>query len=164
MKYLAFLALVAAVLAATGVAHAQTQTYGGLGYANTRDDATGADMRSVTGRLGARITPNLAIEGEAGMGVNNDDRGKLDSAYGVYGVAVAPVGRKLDVFARVGYSRVNEFGRGPLAGSDLRDDGVGYGLGAQVNVSERWGLRGDVTRHDGERDIDTIGASIVRKF
>ena len=71
---------------------------------------------------------------------------------------------RLDVFARAGYSRVNEFGRGANAGQTLRDDGVGYGVGAQVNVSDRVGVRGDFTRHDGNRDIDTVGASIIRKF
>jgi hypothetical protein len=164
MKSLAFLATAAVALAAPSLAQAQSQAYGGLGYANTRDDTAGADLRSVTGRLGARVTPNLAIEGEASTGVNNDRRGKLDSAYGIYGVGVAPIGRNVELFARAGYSRVNEFGRGPLAGANLRDDGVGYGIGAQVNVNERWGVRGDLTRHDGDRDIDTVGASGVRKF
>ena len=165
MKTLVFLAgaAVAAVLLAPGAAHGES-AYGSVGYAHTRDDDAGADMGALQGRLGVQATPMIGVEAEAARGVNNDDRGKLDSQMGVYGVARAPVSRNLDVHARVGYSRVNEFGRGANAGNNLRDDGVGYGVGAQVNMNERWGVRGDWTRHDGNRDVDTVGASVVRKF
>ncbi|MBL8550645.1 MAG: porin family protein [Hyphomonadaceae bacterium] len=168
MTKLTILAGAAAALAflAPGAAFGQSagQAYVGLGASHTRDDATGADMTGVQGRIGVQATPMIGIEAEAATGLGNDDSGKLDGQYGVYGVARAPVNRNFDVFARAGVSRVNEFGRGAHAGQTYRDDALGYGAGAQVNLNERVGLRADWTRHDGDREIDTVGASIVRKF
>ncbi|MGE3143092.1 MAG: outer membrane beta-barrel protein, partial [Hyphomonadaceae bacterium] len=83
---------------------------------------------------------------------------------GAYGVGFLPVTPNFDLLARVGYSKINADGAGPLSGANLDDEGVGYGVGAQYTFATGWGLRGDYTRHDGDRDLNTWGVALTRSF
>ena len=49
----------------------QPQWYGTAGY--TAVNAEGADLGAITGRIGAKVSPNIAFEGEASIGVVDDD-------------------------------------------------------------------------------------------
>jgi len=154
MKKYAYL-LAAAVFAAFASPAAAQGWSAGVGY--TQYDAEGADVGGITGRLGYDFTPNWGVEGEASFGVGDDDGAELDNAFGLYGIGKLPLSEQVSLHARVGYQTVE--------GNGGDDDGVGYGVGAQWNVNERFGVRGDYTRLTGEEDdVDTFGVSAVVKF
>jgi outer membrane immunogenic protein len=158
MKKFAMLAAVgaAAVMAMPAAAHADW--YAGAAY--TRFDAEGADIDAATGRLGYRVTPNFAVEGEGSVGLDEDDGVELNHNVGAYAVGILPVTQSLDLHARVGYqqSEVDT----PLG--DIEDDGVGYGAGATWNVSPSFGIRGDWTRLEGDNDADAISVGGTFRF
>jgi hypothetical protein len=164
-------ALIAA--AAPGLAQAQTAVYGGIGYAHT--DVEGADLGAIQGRLGAKFTPNLGIEGELAGGVADDTvtvlgapvNVELKHQAAVYGVGFLPVAPNIDLIARVGYgtSKVKASSGGVAASAD--GESFNYGVGAQWFADEKNGVRADYTRHDftddgGEADVWSLG--YVRKF
>lgn len=155
MKRLAVsVAFVAAALALPSVANAEW--YAGAAY--TQYDLEDAEVGGVTGRLGYKFSPNLAVEGEGTFGVSDDDFAELDNAYGVYGVGILPIGSSgFEVFGRVGYQAIEIDGTGPVA--DVDEDGLGYGAGISWNVAENVGLRADYTRLQGEDD-DTDAISL----
>ncbi|MGE0829956.1 MAG: porin family protein [Hyphomonadaceae bacterium] len=161
MKRFAFLAAAAAALMAVpGAAQAQQEgLYLGGGY--THYDGEDANVGGVTGRLGYRFHPNIAVEGEASTGVVDDDGVELDNSYGVYGVGIVPLSPSLEAFGRVGYHNT-EVSDGVVS---VEQDGVGYGGGLQWNVSDRFGIRGEYTRLEGDDDgVNTFGVGGVWKF
>jgi hypothetical protein len=149
------LAVSAAALVAPGLAHAQEGAYVGLGY--TQFDGDDVSVGGVTGRVGYRFHPNFAAEAEASFGVDDDDGVELDNSVGVYGVGILPVSQQFDLFGRVGYHNSES--------NVAEEDGVAFGGGAQFNVNERFGVRAEYTRLEGDDDaVDTFGASAVFKF
>lgn len=161
MRKLALLAAVAAaVLAVPAAASAQEGLYVGGGY--TQFSGDDVDVGAITGRVGYRFHPNFAVEGEGSFGVVDDDIGgvdvELDNSFGVYGVGVLPVTPRVDLFGRVGYHNTEVSGGGFTAEAD----GVAFGGGAQWNVSDRFGIRGEYTRLEGDDDgVNTFGVSGV---
>jgi len=152
MKKFAIIAAVAATaLMAAPAAHAEW--YAGAAYTNFEYD--GGDVDAVTGRLGYKLNPNFAIEGEASTGLDDGDV-ELNHNAGLYGVAILPVTSNLDLHGRLGY-QTTEVGT-PLG--EFSDDGVGYGVGATYNVTPGFGIRADYTRlegDEGEADAMSIG-------
>lgn len=161
MKKLAFLAAVAAaaLVAPVGAAQAQEGVYLGAGYTHYNGDE--ADVGAITARGGWRFHPNFGVEAEASFGVVEDDNVELDNAYGVYAVGFLPVAPEVDLFGRVGYHNT-EFSGG---GVSAEADGVGFGGGVQWNVSDRFAVRGEYTRLEGDDDgVNTFGVSGVWKL
>ncbi len=148
--------------------------YGTLGYSQMQGDD--ADLGAVTGRLGAKLTPYLGVEGETSFGVGHDDvsfagvDGKVEHRYDVaaYGVATLPVQPNFDLFARVGYgvTEVKASAAG-VAASDHADS-VNYGVGANYHLDGVNGIRADWTRRDFQDDnageADVYSLSFIRKF
>ena len=149
-------AALGATFALPAAAHAQV--YVGAGY--THYDTDSGDIGGVTGRVGYRFNPNFAVEGEGTFGVEDDDTVELEHAVGAYAVGILPLGQRFDLHGRVGYQQT-EFDT-PLGGADA--DGLAYGVGATFNVTERFGVRADYTRLEGDLDTDTIGLGGVVKF
>jgi len=146
-----------AVAALPSAAHAQW--YAGAGY--THFDVNGGDVGAVTGRLGYRFNPNFAVEGEASTGVEDDDNIDLNYDAGLYAVGILPVSERIDLHARLGYHTTEV--DTPLGEGD--DDGVAYGVGGTWRIGERWGVRGDYTRLDGDEDeADAISLGAVVNF
>lgn len=155
----AFIAAPSAMAQGTG----STGWHAGAGY--THYDLDSVELGGVTGRLGYRFHPNFALEGEATIGVVEDDIAgvdvELDHAYGVYGVGYLPVSDNVELFGRVGYAEV-EASAGPF---DASEDGIGYGVGAQMRLTDNVGIRGEYTRLEGDDDgADTFGVSAVFGF
>jgi outer membrane immunogenic protein len=171
----------AVVLALPALAGAQTadqgsMIYGGAGYAH--HDYDGANLGSIQGRVGARVHPNFAVEGEVGLGVNGDKSSsplgrsstKLLRQGAVYGVGLLPVSPNTDILARVGYGATDvktNFASGSVTGS--AKDSIkswNYGVGAQHYFDGQNGLRADYTRADAKRgrDADVWSMGYVRKF
>ena len=167
MKKIAVLAALLATAAASPALAQETGVYANAGY--THFDADDVTLGGVTGRLGYRFHPNFAVEGEATIGVKDDEVGpatvELDNAIGVFGVGILPISQTVDVFGRVGYGQIEASGSVPGLSASADDDGFAYGAGAQVMLTPKFGLRGEYTRLEGDDDgVDTISASAVVKF
>jgi outer membrane immunogenic protein len=161
MKMLALTAAFVAVAALATPAAAQTwqdgRVYGGLGY--TQYDFDDAEVGGVTGRVGYKFHPNFAVEGEGTIGTSDDENAELDNAWGAYGVGILPLGSNFDLLGRVGYQTVEVDGTGPVA--DVEADGLAYGVGANWRVTDRFGVRGDYTRLDGDDDAEGDAISLT---
>ncbi len=150
------------------------QWYGTAGY--TALDADDATLGAITGRVGARIHPNFAVEGEASIGVVDDDitvagvNGSVEQDYdaALYAVGVLPVTPNFELFGRVGYGTTSI--KADVAGVSAEEDGesVNYGVGGTYYLNAQNGLRADWTRRDFTDDnggeVDTYGVSYVRRF
>ncbi|HOZ27103.1 MAG TPA: porin family protein [Hyphomonadaceae bacterium] len=150
----------ATMLVAPAFMSAQAQTSGVYvsgGYTQF-DGEGGADLGGITGRVGVNFGPNFAVEGEGSFGVKGDSGTELDSEIGVFAVGKLPVNPSLDVFGRVGVSRIETSPFGD-------EDGLAYGAGAQWNLTAQDGIRGDWTRHDYDvGNVDAYSLSYVRSF
>ena len=153
----------------------QNPTYSGsIGY--TQLDGDDGDLGAITARLDARLHPNFGLEGEASIGVRDDDftvanvSGSIEHEYdaAAYAVGYLPLSPNLELFARVGYGTTSI--KADAAGFSASEDGesINYGVGANYFFDGVNGIRGDVTRRDFTDDnggeIDTYGVSYVRRF
>lgn len=156
MKKFAMMAAVAAtaLMAVPAVAHAEW--YAGAAY--TQYDLDGPEVGGVTGRLGYRMNPNFAVEGEGTFGIDDDEGVELNHALGAYAVGIVPFGASgFEAHGRLGYQTIEV--DTPLGDAD--DDGLAYGVGLGWNATSNIGIRADYTRMDGDEDTDAIslGAS-----
>jgi hypothetical protein len=159
MKLKLALAAGVALLAVPAFSSASAQAanmYVSGGYSSF--DGNGATLGGITGRLGVGFGPNLGVEGEATFGVDDDAGLELDNEFGVFGVGRLPISEQFDLFARVGWARIETD-----PGSD--EDGVAYGVGGDYYFTANDGIRADYTRHDYDAgDVDQWSVSYVRKF
>lgn len=168
----AALTLMAAPAMAQSVSSPQWN--GSLGY--TQLDGDNGDLGAITGRVGAKFNRYLGVEGEASIGVKDEDitvaglDGTLEHEYdaAAYCVATLPVTENFEVFGRLGYGTTSI--KADVAGYTATEDGesVNYGVGANYFFDGQNGIRADWTRRDfqddGAGEIDTYGASYVRRF
>ena len=148
--------------------------YGTLGY--TQLDNADGDLGAITGRFGAKVTPNFGAEVETSVGVRDDDfnvggvEGSIKHEYDLaaYAVATLPVSDQLEVFGRVGYGTTEI--KASALGESVTEDGesVNYGAGANYFFDGGNGVRGDWTRRDFTDDnggeVDTYAVSYIRRF
>ncbi len=147
--------------------------YGTLGY--TQLDGADGDLGAVTGRVGAKLTPNFGVEGEASVGVRDDDftvgavNGTLEHEYdaALYGVATLPVTPNFELFGRLGYGTTSI--KASAVGFSATEDGesVNYGAGANYYFDAQNGIRGDWTRRDfrdNGGEVDAYSVNYVRRF
>lgn len=177
MKPILLTAAAAAATLTAGAAAAQSwqapQTYGTIGY--TQLDASDANLGAITGRFGAKVSPYFGGEAEASFGVVDDDfdvggvTGSIEHEWdaAVYGVGFVPLSDRVELFGRLGYGTTEV--KADAAGFSVSEDGesFNYGVGANVFLDERNGLRADWTRRDFDGDdaeIDTYSLNYVRRF
>lgn len=161
---------IAALLAVSPVAVAQSNGDVELSGGYSNFDIGPAEVGALTARGTYFFNKNFAAEGEVGVGVKDDDFGvgtvELDHTIGAFGVMQAPVSERLAVFGRLGYSATELSANNPAlnaAASDIR--GVAYGVGAKFNANERFGVRGEFTKHEGDRnDADVVSIGGVMRF
>jgi outer membrane immunogenic protein len=147
--------------------------YGTLGYSQL--DHSDGDLGAVTGRIGAKFSPYIGVEGETSVGVKDDDftiagvDGTLEHEYdaAAYVVGTLPVTQNLELFARGGYGTTKI--KAEIAGIDEDADGESwnYGAGANYYFDGQNGVRADWTRRDFEDDAgeaDVYSVSYVRRF
>ena len=165
MNKFAIMAAAALALGVSGLAStASAQDMGNNWYANlgyTHFDTDRGNLGGVTGRLGYHFTPILGAEAEYSTGTDSDTFGKLNDAWGVYGVGTLPVTQNLNVFARAGYQQIHIDGRN--GATNTEGEGLGYGAGVQWNATQRFGLRGEYTRLT-DADADTWSVAGVMNF
>ena len=177
MKSLSVAAAVAAIALCAAPAFAQSvdsRFYGTLGYSNFSDDP--ADLSAITGRLGARLSRFMGVEGEVSGGLGSDSntiagiatRAHLNDQYAGYAVGFLPVAPHLDLFARVGYGHTDWHVTTPAAAGSFGQDSVNYGAGGQYFFDQANGVRAEYTRDDytcthcGAADVWSV--AYVRKF
>lgn len=147
--------------------------YGTLGYSQL--DHSDGDLGAVTGRIGAKFSPYIGVEGEASVGVRDDDfnvagvDGSIEHDYdaAAYVVGTLPVSPNLELFARGGYGTTKI--KAELGGVEQEADGESwnYGAGANYYFDGQNGVRADWTRRDFEDDAgeaDVYSLSYVRRF
>lgn len=115
------------------------------------------------------------MEGEAGIGVEDDDievsingSGVIELKHDVaaYAIAFLPLGDRFEAFARIGYgtSKIEA----SVAGVTVRDEGesFNYGVGASAFLTAHDGLRADWTRRNFQDggEADTWSLSYIRRF
>jgi outer membrane immunogenic protein len=164
MRALVLAALATTMLAAPALAK-DTGSYANFGY-------THVDDNNVTnGLLGARyglaVNPNFAVEGEAGVGVIDDTvRGvevNTDFALGAFALGRLPVSENLRLHARAGYQHQWVTTKAAGIETDDHDGSLAFGVGGQVDISERSGIRADWTRQTND-DIDSFSVAYALKF
>ena len=166
----------AAALAITGSASAQGfYVEGGYNFLPIDQDEIEADLGAITGRAGYDFSENLSAELEAGFGVQDEEVTiadvetgidvSLNYLVGAFGKVGAPVTDALNVFARAGIVTAEIEASGGGFNADASDTGFGYGAGADVELSERFGLRIDYTRYDIEDlEADSFAAAFKVRF
>ncbi|GAA0867835.1 hypothetical protein GCM10009116_02190 [Brevundimonas basaltis] len=150
------------------------QWTGSVGY--THLDSGDNSLGGVTGRVGARLSPYIGVEGEASFGVKDEDitiggvSGTVEHEYdaALYAVGTVPVSENFELFGRVGYGTTSI--KADVAGVSTTEDGESLNYGAGVNwfFDGQNGVRADWTRRDFTDDaggeVDTYGLSYVRRF
>lgn len=157
-----------AALAVVAPAFAEGNVELGLGYSHF--DTDGANLGAITARGTYFFNPHVGVEGEASIGIDDDNIGaakvELDNSLAAFGVVQMPVAERVDLFARAGYAN-NEYNVDVpgLGGGSGDDDGFAYGVGGKVYLNDRFGVRADLTRYEGDdTDADVISIGGVIKF
>ena len=157
-------------MADEAVSSSANPLYGSIGlqaYVNKKSDT---HFNAVTANLGAKITPNFAVEGELSTGLNTDNNTigayKLTRRVAAYAVGSVPVSDKISLFARAGLADTR-YKKPSTAlnaeGGTSRD----LGLGALYKFNDDMGMRLDLTHSDylGKHgNSDSVGISLLRKF
>ena len=182
MKIIVSLAVAGAALSLAGATAAQTvPLYGTIGYTHYGAEIEGEELNigAVTGRIGGRLTPNIAVEGEGSFGVRDHE----ESASGLtaslslnhqaigYVVGFLPVSPTAELFARIGYGvtdlELELTGPGFSDSASESEGTVAYGAGGQFFFDGLNGVRAEYTRYDFQDDggdIDSVSIAYVRRF
>ena len=161
------LAAVSAV-ALAGAASAEGDFSLGGGY--TFIDVDDVNLGALNFQGTYNFSENLAIEGEALLGVADDSIGgvdvELDYAFAAFVKGSLPLNEQFALTGRLGYSTAEFSASAGGFGASGDDQAVAYGVGAQYFFDANNGVRFDVTRYDFDEggEADTIGVSYVRRF
>jgi hypothetical protein len=153
-----------------------TGVYGTLGYSYV-DAGSGFQFGAVTARVGGRFHQYFGVEGEAGIGVKDDDlnllgvnvKTELKHSLNAYVVGFLPLAENFDILVRGGYGTTKIKASALGATADGSDESWNYGVGAQYLFDGKNGVRADYTRHSfgddsGNEDADAWSIAYVRKF
>lgn len=131
----------------------------------------------VQARLGYQFHPILAAEVEGSIGIKDDESTVgastvnvgVNHSVGGFALARLPVSDSLGAFARIGY-HASEIGvkteTGAVTTTDSESvDGLAYGGGVELSVSETDSIRADYTRYETEfGTADSISLGYQRRF
>jgi outer membrane immunogenic protein len=170
--------VVAALMALPAAAFAQDDAprgYAALGYGRVETEQ--ADLGVVTGVAGWKLWPNLGVEAQASVGVEDEafdvsiggSSGVIELKHdiAVYAVAFLPIGDHIELFARAGYGSTSIESSEPSVSVWGNGESLNYGAGASVFLDGYNGLRGDWTRRDFQDnggEADTWSVSFIRRF
>jgi opacity protein-like surface antigen len=158
MKTFSKILVLAAMTAATAV---NAQTYGEIGYTTTTAkeniDRNGlkASLAAIRGILGYELNPNLAIEGMVAFGMGDSIvkingqslstfKTEIDSAIGLYLKPKTKLNEQVELFGRVGFSRVKGTASLVGYGSDTSSDSsFSYGAGLNYAINPTTSLNAD---------------------
>jgi opacity protein-like surface antigen len=149
---------------------AQSGPYIGATYSTINFSDADVRVGAIGGRVGWRIGPNFAIEGEGAFGVQDDTvtvlgvdvNAELDSAWAIFAVGALPVSSDATVFGRIGWASAEVTASVPGVSLSESDDGFAAGVGGTVNLSDHWALRADYTYID--ENVHSLGAGVQLSF
>ena len=156
--------------------------YGEIGLSQLKAKAVDGGLSAeakpgvLSGTIGYRFLPWLAVEGFAAGGVMKDEiklngantgvDAKVPSIFGVFLKPTLPIGDRVELFGRVGVARTKlELQSGGIDIDDSGSDGA-YGLGINVNLSPMSYLQANWTNYykkDGIK-IEGVGIAYGRRF
>ncbi len=162
---------VAALLSLSG--HAYSDDYFGLNLSKTEFDteSLGEDpsMTTLYLRGGTALTDYLDAELRLGIGIGNDEQGTPGSAINteaeVAGLAAAYLRGHLSLteyatpYVLLGWSHVEVGIGGPGANSDEKEDGLSYGVGVDINLTELFGFNLEYVTWSDSDDAELTGLS-----
>lgn len=176
MKRLVIAAAAASAFLSLGTAQAQqlqpqSPFYGELGYSFQRHEGPGfqTNPQALRGIAGYNFHPNLAVEGMAAFGTNDDsDNGVTSKLRHQYGVFVKPkyAFNNVEVFGRVGWVQ-SKLRTTSAAGTVNDGDGdFAWGLGANYNVNPRTYVGVDYLRSydKGSNKVDGVTIGVGFRF
>jgi opacity protein-like surface antigen len=149
-----------------------TGPYVGLSIGQMRYDEEGLDTitpAAVTATLGARLSPNVAIEGRIGGGLGRSDTNsygvEVRSMYAGYIKGILPLSPVFSIYGLGGVAAVNlkrDFGQ-----DESHDSGFSYGIGMDFNLPRGTSLNVEFTRlttgnnqgYDYNLDMASVGVS-----
>ncbi|MEM5518781.1 porin family protein [Henriciella sp. AS95] len=145
----------------------------GYQFISIDEDGVDADLGAITGHLGYNFNEYVSVEGEAGVGVQDetidtfvgDVDVELNYVVGAYLRGELPISDRATLFARAG--AVNAEIEVSIAGfnDSGSDTGIGYGAGGEFMVGPDFGFRGEYTRYDIEDlEADAFTIAAVWKF
>jgi len=165
----------------TGIAGTAGENYFGLQYGIGNYDEDGIsetyEPTLLIGRFGRFLTPNFAIEGRLGIGLDDDTHNlpelgnrdatlELDSMFGLYGTAHFNITESSSIYGVLGVSRIEGTASLPdFPGMESTEDSssVSYGVGADIGIGSRWALNIEYIRYldkdDFDFDVGSVGAS-----
>lgn len=167
-------ALALAALPAAVSAQDIPRGYVTLGY--SQFDTGQSTLGAVTIRGGWKVWPNLGVEAEGNIGVEDETfdvsiggtGGKIELKQDIaaYAVGFLPLGEHVELFARAGYGSTSVEASTPAV--SVKGDGDSFNYGAGVGLFHGSnGLRADWTRKDFKDDggeTDYWSVSYVRRF
>jgi OOP family OmpA-OmpF porin len=184
-KSLRPLVLAAALGVASGSAFAQGYIGGSIGQSDADFDCAGTiscDNKDTGFKLfgGYMFHPNFGVElayadlGKATavvpFGTARFNVGAEATAFGAYGIAMAPLSESFNVFAKLGVASVKgEFSVSGLGSDSETNTSFAYGVGAGFNFTKNLGLRAEwerfTAKFEGEEgDIDLLSLGVVFRF
>lgn len=163
------------VLSPSAFAQEAQNFYWWVGYGtSTSEDDYGLTKRLgvVQGKIGYRATPNLGVEAEGALGVDEDEfitfnglnvKGRINSEAGLFVVGFLPLGSSFDLFGRAGLARIEvEASYQNVTASDTQN-GAGVGAGLIWNVGPL-DVRGEYTLYDFDGKSNSYMLSVGGKF
>ena len=178
------------VIAAAGTAQAQVVEGRGA-YAGVGVSTLEFDQYAINGKLGYNFNEYFGVEGEAGIGISEEDDNVdgfefgagIDGYGAAFGVLRAPVTEQFEIFGRAGYyfaevdADITDTVNNVTTDLDADTDGFAFGAGVQYNFGEGYknAIRADYTYLDVQNiddvDVDEFdlnsdlwSLSYIRKF
>lgn len=183
-KHLVSSLAAAAVLSFAGAAHAQAanpSAYFELGYASLSykgsfgSDTLKASPGVLTGTLGYKLHPNIALEGQLGFGLGSSEvklngagtgfDAKIGTGFGVFVRPSVEVAQNLELFGRLGWQRTKLKISGGIPKTSSHSD-MAFGLGANYSLSKTSYLQANWMNYyskDGET-VRGFGLSYGMRF
>jgi opacity protein-like surface antigen len=181
------LALASSLLLATGagVAGTEGENYVGAQYAVSYYNEDGISKEFsptlVIARLGRFFTPNFAIEGRLGFGLQDDTQflSELGSGYdatldierifGLYATGHINLTESASIYGVLGASKVKGTASVPsFIGLESTEDNssVSYGIGADIGIGSKFAVNVEYIRYldKSEFTLDAVAVGAVYKF
>ena len=172
MQKTILLSTAAALLIAGGASAQESKWNIGAGY--TYLDVQDVELDVLNLRAGYDFTPYFGVEGEALIGLEDEDvtiagvTGDvgLDYGLGIYGKAQYPLTEQVSVYGRAGYARHEADASFVGVEFDEGEDAFAFGGGLEWAIAGPNAVRFDYTRYeyDGDGDADAYSIGYVRRF
>jgi outer membrane immunogenic protein len=152
-------ALIAAALIAVPGAAAQSGVEWSGGYSSF--DTGPVTLGAATVRGSYFPVRHLGGEVEVSTGLGSDSFGSgsvdLSASVAAFAVGRIPTGPRSEVFGRLGYASTSLSRSGPVPSGVSRNfDGVAVGAGGKFFLTDRFGVRGDLSKYNGSGNDATV--------